>query len=139
MQNAIKITEGESVTYLISRHRHDYKSYTFKNGTTISIDGGPDSGYVRYCGDRGIWDNPEIVKYYGLNKDSPFKLCLELLLWGSLGKSGKDKIKFLPFKELGLSHLKAILEYDNKLKQNLSALQKKVINYWIDQKAIDFS
>lgn len=136
MQNAIKITEGKLVTYLVSSHQHDYVSYEFKNGKMIAIDGGPCSGYIRRCGDLEIFNNPLIVENWALTEDSSFQDCCEKMLWGSHGKSGKEKLKYLPFKDLELSHLKAILKHNDKLKIKLSELQIKVINFWIATKPL---
>lgn len=131
LQNAVKITEKDKVTYLNSTHRHDFVAYEFENGEQYHLDGGTD--YIK----RGCGSIPGGAKIedYSLKESSiPFEIRHKLM-WGSRGKDGKRPLKYAPFAELELDHLKAILDYSSKLAVGLSDLQIGVINYWIKQKS----
>lgn len=131
IQNAVKITEDGVDTYLPSSHQHHYNLYTFKDGSTYEVDGG--NAYVR----RGYSGNLEDkeIENYNLESDFPFETICEKLMWGSRGKSGKEKVKYLPFTMLEVDHLKYILDYNDKLSIHLSDLQIRVINHWISKKS----
>ena len=129
LQNAVKITEGNEITYLPSNHRHHFNAYEFKNGSSYFVDGGRD--YFRK-GSKGDFPSDSKIESFSLMEDSSFEEISEKLLWGTHGKSGKEPIKFLPFKELTKKHLLAILAYDDKLSIKLSNIQKKVINHWLN-------
>jgi hypothetical protein len=131
LQNAIKAVESGEITYLVSTHRHDFKQYQFKSGGVYHVDGGKD--YIKR-GSGGDFGEGKVEDWNLTEKDS-FKKCCTSLLWGSRGKDGKQPLKYAPFAELELDHLKAILEYSSKLAVGLSDLQVKVINYWIEQKS----
>ena len=131
IQNAAKVTEGNQVTYMISTSRHHFEEYQFKSGGSYHIDGGRDY-FKRGCGgDFGSGT----VEDWCLTESSPFEECCQKMIWGSRGKDGKQPLKYTPFAELELDHLKAILDYSDKLAIGLSELQIKVINYWIEQKS----
>ena len=131
IQNAVKITEDGVDTYLPSSHQHHYNLYTFKDGSTYAVDGG--NAYVR----RGYSGNLEDkeIENYNLDSSCPFETVCEKLIWGSLGKSGMDKLLYHPFAKLELDHLNSILDYNKKLKIPLSKLQIKVIKHWISKKS----
>lgn len=131
IQNALKITENGKTTYLPSTHVHHYNRYEFQDKSFVAVDGGCD--YFRR-GSSGDLSGKNIEDY-SLNDIDQFSEIADKILWGTRGKSGKEPVKYLPFAELELSHLKAILEYADKLQPGLSELQKKVINFWIDKKS----
>jgi len=130
IQNAVKITEDGVVTYLRSSHRHDYVVHTFKNGGRYALDGGLD-----YCkvGTSNIPDNATIEPFSVVDTDN-FTTIADRLLWGTRGPSGNDKIRIVPFKELTLDHLQAILDYNDTLTTKLSDIQVDVIIHWINEK-----
>lgn len=129
LQNAVKITECNQVTYLISTHRHDFIQYKFKNGYTVNYDGGT-SYFKRGFGGPDL-DSGDKIEDYSLTEDSSFEDCCKRLLWGSRGKDGKQPLKYAPFAELELDHLRAILVYKDKFHIPLADIQIRVINYWI--------
>ena len=131
IQNAVKITEDGVETYLPSTHRHHYNQYTFKDGATYAVDGGTD--YMR----RGISENigDKQIENYNVDSSCPFETVCEKLIWGSRGKSGKDKLMYRPFAKLELDHLNSILNYNKKLEKPLSKLQIKVIKHWVSKKS----
>lgn len=137
IQNAIKITENKNITYLVSSHVHDFNTYTFKDGKEISIDGG--RNYIKRAGDilninhNQFLETPE-SKYveWSLDDSQDFDLIKERLLWGSRGKTGREKLKYLPIKELELGHLKDIIHTQKQIK---GTIHEKVIKYWIREKS----
>lgn len=132
LQNSIKIVEDGEISYLQSFRRHDYRVHSFKDGSTIFLDGGcSQANGGDYFRSNGSLDRPGKCEKWFLHDDSPFELIAAKLLWGSRGKDGKQPLKYTPFAELELDHLKAILDYSSKLAVGLSELQIKVINYWI--------
>lgn len=132
LQNAAKITEKGEISYLISTHRHDFVQYKFKNGYIINYDGGKDY-FKRGFGGPDL-EPGDKIEDYSLTEESYFEKCCQKMIWGSRGKDGKGPLKYSPFAELELDHLKAILQYSSKLAVGLSEIQLKVINYWIKEK-----
>ncbi len=131
LQNAAKITEKDKTTYLNSTYRHDFTCYEFENGQRYCLDGG--TSYLK----RGCGNIPDGVKIenYSVDENSiPFEIRHKLM-WGSCGRDGKEPLKYAPFAELQLDHLRAILQYNDKLAVGLSEMQLKVINYWITEKS----
>ena len=132
LQNAVKITENGKISYLNSFNRHDYRSHTFSDGSTIYVDGGcclANGGY--YTRSNGPYDRPGKCEDWILLRDSPIEEIRVKLLWGHRGKDGKSPLKYAPFAELELDHLKAILVYKDKFHIPLADIQIEVINYWI--------
>lgn len=88
-------------TRLQSYHRHDYKTYTDKNGKEYMIDGGND--YVRSSanGDE---------KYITITTADPFQAVRENFHWGTRGKDGKQPLQWKPLMSLDTEHIEAILE-----------------------------
>lgn len=146
IQNAIKITENKNITYLVSSHVHDFKTYTFKDGKEISIDGG--RNYIKRAGDilninhNQFLETPD-SKYveWSLDDSQDFDLIKNRLLWGTYGKNGEKVLTYKLIKDLELDHLKNIIKENNKKNNdsskcvfNLSKIHKKVIKYWIKYK-----
>ncbi len=130
LQNAVKIIEEDKITYLVSTHRYHFNEYKFKSGGVYHVDGGKDYFKRGSGGDFGGGK----VEDWSLTEADSFDECCFKLAWGSRGKDGKQPLKHLPFARLELDHLRAILDYSNKLAFGLSDLQIEVINYWIEQK-----
>jgi hypothetical protein len=124
IQNAIKITENDKITYLISRHRHDFVPYEFEDGAEIFIDGGcgPDS-YLRRGGN---WNKN--IEEFSLYNDTEIGIIRDKLLWGVL-INGQTVWK--PLKELSKDHLENILR---DYKEKLSYYYVETIEYWIKNK-----
>lgn len=136
LQNAVKIIEDGEISYLYSFLRHDCVAHTFKDGSEVMIDGGGLlGGGGDYFRSNGSLNRPGKCESWFLNEDSSFDEVKERLLWGHFDKNGKGPLKYSPFAELELDHLKAILQYNDKLAVGLSEIQLKVINYWITEKS----
>lgn len=88
-------------TRMQSYHRHDYKTYTDKNGKEYMIDGGTD--YVRSSA------NGDEVYMTITNEDS-WILIRENFHWGTRGKNGKQPLQWKPLKSLDSEHIEAILD-----------------------------
>ena len=136
LQNALKIFDADKnkTFYPVSSHRHHYNIYEFEDGSYVAVDGGRE--YFRRGNSIKDTFNPNNkIEDYSLTEKSKLGEVKEKLLWGHLGKDGKGPIQYLPFKDLTVEHLKAILAYDDKLHTKLSDIQKIVINYWIHEKS----
>ena len=134
IQNAIKITENyPEEFFLVSAHRHDCNSYTFKDGSSIHVDGGVD--YLKRGGTPSKITKStntgasHYLKGYATNwvewcvdDREPLYAIKEKLLWGTYGKSGKEPFKYVLLKNCETDHLQKILE-----QKNIGALYKKVI------------
>lgn len=93
-------------TRLQSYHRHDYKTYTDKNGKHYMIDGGTD--YVR----RSANGDEQVIT---ITTESPFNEIRENFSWGTRGKDGKQPVQFKPLKLLDTDHIEAILKTQNHI------------------------
>lgn len=133
IQNALRIVEGDEVTYLISVSRHHYNTYTFKNGATVSVDGGRE--YIRRGASGNLQENGTLIENYNLHSSQSLEVIADKLLWGSCGVSGKEKIKYAPIKTLELNHLKSILSHFKDRPAMLPDIHRQVINYWIEKKS----
>lgn len=84
---------------ITSYHVHDYVTCSCKK---LSVDGGTE--YIS----RSYVDK---TKYINMNvyADEPFDIIRKSLHWGTRGKSGKDKLKFISISEMDDDHLEKIL------------------------------
>lgn len=89
-------------TELISRHRHDYKTYTDANGETYMVDGG--SYYLR----RNVNKTP--AQEASLYTDSPHEEIREAWTWGTYGPKGDQPLKLVKLKDLEPDHIDAIIK-----------------------------
>ncbi len=124
IQNALKITEGDKVTYIKSAHRHDFVSYEFAGGGMTFTDGG--NSYIRRGGTEIKRENVA-VDDFSLEDISNIDDIRGKLLWGSRGVNGDEELTYSPIKNLTIDHLRAIL--DNV--ENIAPLHKNVIEHWI--------
>ena len=131
IQNAVKIIEDkDNPFYLVSSHRHDFKTYNLKGGTYISVDGGTE--YIRRVGDLeskgGGWID------WSLDSNDNIRIVREKLLWGHYPLNPTPKncsLKYSLIKDLQLDHLKAIV----KTQKNINPIHLKVIKYWVEEKS----
>jgi hypothetical protein len=123
------ITEDGLVTYLISSHVHHYNSYKFKDGSYYAVDGGCE--YIR----RGFGGNldDKNIENYNLDSSSSLEEISQKLLWGTRGKSGKDKVSYVPISTLSQQHLKNIIRDDDagKFVTHLSGVHRVTIQSFI--------
>ncbi len=136
IQNAIKIVENwPEISYLVSSHVHDFQTYIFKDGKFISVDGGRD--YLKRYGNATYYLDgyPGRWTEWNLDDKDTFDTVKECLLWGSRGKTGREKLKHLLIKDLELGHLKDIIHYADKNNLKISKIHLKVIKYWIKEKS----
>lgn len=110
--SAIQTPDG---TILESRHRHDYVTYTDKNGLTYSIDGGTD--YIR----RSVNKIP--ATDLSLYSDAPHEKIREVLSRGGRGVDGTEPLKYVLLKDVNDEWLEAIIDYEERLRPNNKYLQ----------------
>jgi len=128
IQNAVYIKEAD--LYIKSNHRHDFVTHTFKDGRTLSLDGGLD--YPRRVGDLLSLVDDGAYEEMCLNTETPFEEIADKLLWGTRGKDGTQPLTYRPIKELaskpdGINHMRAILA-------NCPAIgpwHKRVVQHWL--------
>lgn len=126
LQNAIQNLEtGEIIK---STHVHDFVVTSFKDNSYIAADGGTE--YLRRVGNLKQKD----VKWreLSLSDDYGFEAIKNMLVWGSRGKTSREKLKYLLIKELELGHLKDIIYTQAQIK---GTIYEKVIKYWIQEKS----
>jgi len=122
IQNAVKIMENFPDEYfLVSAHRHDYKTYTFKNGNSVSVDGG-DSYYRRATSGNSDKGYGTLWMEWCVDDTEPLYAIKGKLLWGTYGKNGKSPLKYVLLKNCETAHLKMILK-----QPELGKLYSKVI------------
>jgi hypothetical protein len=105
--NMIRTPDG---TVLQSFHRHDYKTYTDKNGKEYMVDGGLD--YTR----RFVHDDAPYEELSAYSND-PHDVIREAFKWGTRGKDGKQPLTYVPLKNLTVDHIEAILKTQDHIQQ----------------------
>ena len=108
-------------TVLQSYHRHDYKTYTDKNGEEYMIDGGCD--YVRHS------INKESAEYFTVTTDDTHKMKRKWFHWGTYGKNGDQPLKWKPLQELDKEHIEAILGTQHHIPKHLRELFQDELDY----------
>lgn len=98
--NMIRTPDG---TILQSRHRHDYVTYTDKNGLQYMVDGGLD--YLR----RNV-HHEHPYEELSLYEEDPIEIIRERFDWGTYGKDGKQPFTRILLKDMTEEHIQAILE-----------------------------
>lgn len=105
--NMIRTPDG---TIIQSRHRHDYVTYTDKNGMEYMVDGGLD--YLR----RTIYDEHPYVEL-SLTEEDPIEVIREYFDWGTYGKDGKQPLRRILLKDMEDEHIQAILDTQRLMPQ----------------------
>jgi len=99
IRNGIRTPDG---TEIFSRHRHDYVSYTDKNGETYSVDGG--LSYLRRGGPMDCQSLSVSLEHVTLEE------ATKIAVWGTRGKNGDEPLKYIPISEMSEDHLEAVLD-----------------------------
>lgn len=123
--NQIRTPDG---TILISRHRHDYVTYTDKNGLEYMVDGG--TAYLRrnvHKTKYTIWNN--FFKIFKKNKKDPldyeeisiykgdeidFEVLRTKLCRGGRGKDGRQPLTWIPVSEMNDNWLENVIAYEEE-------------------------
>lgn len=105
--NRIRTPDG---TILTSYYRHDYKTYTDKNGLTYMVDGGLD--YLR----RNDHPYEELSVY----EDAPWEKIRESFHRGTYGKNGDEELHWVPMSEMSNKWLESCISYNSYLGQDKS-------------------
>ena len=139
LQNALKISRWREVHYLHSRHRHDYVSFDFGDGSYIFIDGGDINNGGGYYSRSNIYvqegtpayRNGWKIESWNLSNEDSFEKICERLLWGHRGKDGKQPLTKAPLNSFSKEHLQAII--DNVA--GINPLHKAVVQYLLATKS----
>jgi hypothetical protein len=102
--NQIRTPDG---TILKSMHRHDYVTYTDKNGLEYMVDGGTD--YIR----RNVHESApyeELTIY----SDAPFEVIRENYCRGGRGKDGTQPLTWVPLSQMNDDWVKACIVYNEE-------------------------
>jgi len=115
--SAIKTPDG---TVLQSRHRHDYQTYTDKNGKEYMIDGGLD--YVRSSanGDE---------EYITITLKHPHEIVREYASWGTYGINGDRPLEYVKLKDMTTDHIEAVLDTVRNINPNLRTAFVNELNF----------
>ncbi len=98
--NQIKTPDG---TILTSNHVHDYKAYKDRISNELYIvDGGRD--YLKRSVNKIPYEECSIYS------DDDFSKVREAFVWGTYGKSGKGKIKWVKLCDMTNAHILNILK-----------------------------
>ncbi len=110
IQNAIQNLESGEI--IVSSHQHDFVTTSFKDGTTLSCDGG--NSYFRRVGDIKTRD----IKWkdISLTNSDPITKLKRNLVWGTRGIDGNEPLKYVFLKNCDKNHLKSILKSQNQIK-----------------------
>lgn len=96
--NRIKTPDG---TILHSKQTHHYTFHNDANGEYYFTDGG--NNYIR----RSVNKEPAIS--LDVTTESPWQEQREAFVWGTYGKSGTEKLKYVKLQDLTSNHIQAIL------------------------------
>jgi hypothetical protein len=102
--NQIRTPDG---TILKSMHRHDYVTYTDKNGLEYMVDGGTD--YLRRNVNESA-QHEELTIY----SDAPFKVIRENYCRGGRGKDGTQPLTWVPMNQMNDNWLAACIVYNEE-------------------------
>ncbi len=102
--NMIKTPDG---TILQSYNRHDYKTYTDKNGHEYMVDGGSD--YLR----RNLVEEAPYEEL-SVYSDAPFQLIRKYFCRGGRGKDGRQPITYVPLNEMSNEWVKSCIIYNDE-------------------------
>lgn len=100
--NRIRTPDG---TILTSNHRHDYQTYTDKNGLEYMVDGG--DAYLR----RNLHTGDNAPEELSLYTDDPFEILRENVCRGGRGKDSAEPLKWVPIAEINDAWLENLIEY----------------------------
>ena len=113
IQNAIQSPDN---TILISRHRHDYQSYTDTiTGAEYVVDGGHE--YIR----TSAYDDQVSLAVYA---DDDISIKADKMVWGTRGKLGDEPLRYVFLKDCETEHLEKILE-----QKNIASYMPEIIQY----------
>lgn len=96
--NKMKTPDG---TILESHFIHEAVYHTDKNGKKYMTDGG-----IAYLHRTNNGDEVDLSVY----SDDSHNKIRENLTWGSYGKSGKEKFKWILLKDMTTEHIRAVIE-----------------------------
>ena len=119
--NRIRTPDG---TILISHHRHDYVTYTDKNGLEYMVDGGTE--YLR----RSV---PEIpYEELSVYDDEPFEVIREHFERGGRGIDGKSPLTWVPLAKMNTEWVEACIKYNEEREMGdgfANKMYKKELEY----------
>ena len=116
IQNAIYLSKADK--YIVSSHTHDWVSFNY-DGSEVkeseNYDGwdGYIDGGLSYQRAGGNWiHNPEEfgIEDYCLYDDSDFSDIKNKFLWGTYGRNGNEKLKWVTLRSCTSEHLQNILK-----------------------------
>lgn len=118
-------------TILVSQHRHDYVTYTDKNGLIYMVDGG--NSYLR----RNTHpDNPytELSIFEGDELD--FEYFRTVFCRGGRGKDGNEPLKWVPLAEMNNNWVEATIAYEKEYRPSNRFIEyyEKELEYRINNK-----
>jgi len=117
IRNSIITPDG---TVLQSKSRHDYVTYTDKNGKEYMVDGGLD-----YCRCSAHGDEINNCLY----DDESHEVQREVLKWGTYGKSGTEPLRVVKIGDMETDHIQACLQNIPGMHPVLKNCMKKELLY----------
>jgi hypothetical protein len=127
-QNAVKLYKDDgTIEYMVSAHRHDYRTHTWEDGSSVSVDGGNE--YIR----RGwkLDDDFQLDRVYfeefSITQNDSFELLRKKLLWGTRGKNGDEPVKQVCLCDCNSSHLKAIIRTQPQIDLMTESVIKSIL------------
>jgi hypothetical protein len=107
--NAIQTPDG---TILESHHRHECVSHVDENGFKYFVDGG-----LAYCriGCAQAAPAPKILSKS--LPSCPLNEAVRLPIWGTFGKRGEEKLKYVAIADMDTEHIQKVLDTQDVLEQ----------------------
>lgn len=126
IQNAIRIKKYNVILISRTSTLEEYKGF--------SLDGGFDYQEINFPPKSNMDDIENLILY----DDSTEKEIKNKLIWGTYGKSGKGKLKYIKLIDCETSHLEKILEIQTQRNnQNYILAIKSILKDRKNQERID--
>ena len=110
-------------TELISHHVHDYVSYKDKNGEVYFIDGGPYEYGIRQSINK---EQGKRIFLYSTDNHEDIRNYFE---WGTYGKEGKDKFRYVKLKDMTIEHINNILKSQFHIEETIAEIFKNELKF----------
>jgi hypothetical protein len=118
IQNAVKYWEADGTErYLVSSHTHDFRTYSWEDGSSISVDGGLD--YIRRSHKMEVKHFSNYYEEFNLTNQSSIEECKEKMLWAYIPVGEKQDVIWSRLADYSSRQLVGILDTQFKISEDV--------------------